>query len=212
MTPEEKLDRQRNKWRRAKARRRKRARDAEWQRTTNGFIVELEVRRSLRFLEFLVRHGFLANEDAHVQARIEEAPDKLLRSLVVNLLFWDPDEDLGSGGGPSRIRARIDAKVIDNLVTYELIQEEARINLRRTVDKGPRLAREGGSRAGREHPHQGYQAWRAACRHLLSGPQRQSSRLRQTTVKRPTVTAHGGATKYILKEVRGGLSRSLVGA
>jgi hypothetical protein len=78
LSPEEKLKRDRERWRRKKARKRKETQDAKWQRQTNsGYFLDLSVVHFNRLIETLVASGFLAEEDVQSKARIDEAVDDL---------------------------------------------------------------------------------------------------------------------------------------
>jgi hypothetical protein len=58
LTPEQRLERQRERWRRKKARERKAHADAKWQRTTNfGYFAELWVFHPHELTEALVADG-----------------------------------------------------------------------------------------------------------------------------------------------------------
>src|ERR1700757_2363914 len=72
LTPEEKLRRQRNSWKRKTANRRKEKQNAGKQ------LLSLTILHFNRLLEVLVAEGFLDSEDAYIYARIEEAVDKFL--------------------------------------------------------------------------------------------------------------------------------------
>jgi hypothetical protein len=81
-TLEEKLARQREKWRRAKARRRRAESDAKY----GGRTETLEILHREPFLEFLIDIDALAEDDVGIQARIDEATDELLCRAVDD--YW----------------------------------------------------------------------------------------------------------------------------
>ena len=59
LTPEQRIENEKERWRRKKARQRKEAQDAKWQRQTNfGYFVRLWVPHYNRLIEALVGNGY----------------------------------------------------------------------------------------------------------------------------------------------------------
>ena len=136
---EEKLARQREKWRRAKARRRRAESDAKY----GGRIETLEVLHRLRLLDFLIYEGVLAEEDVKIQARIDEATDALLTSGYYDDPPGGPSRlsymrSLDISDGPCTVKVRMGAAAVDFLVEIETKREDERINSNWTIYDGPR--------------------------------------------------------------------------
>jgi hypothetical protein len=90
LTPEQKLERQRDKWRRKKAKKRKKQRDEAWlQQTSVGYFEELEVLHYNRLIEVLVAAELLDEQDIRYRTRVDEAVD----------LFFDGQGDHTGWGG-----------------------------------------------------------------------------------------------------------------
>jgi hypothetical protein len=121
LSQEERLKREREKWKRKAANRRKRERDESWQQQTTGYIETIEILHWNRFVEVLVNDGWIAEEDAHVAAYIGEAVDDLLADC--NLRYFG-----GGGYGRTRrtlgdsqgtVKVRITPEIIDAFVQAE---------------------------------------------------------------------------------------------
>ena len=123
LTPEQRLENERKRWRDKKTRKRKEAKDANWQRSTNfGYFVQLWVPHYNRLTESLVGAGYLHVDDADVAPRVDAAVDKVLEAI--------PDKHWGlwaSDGTPSRrlgsgrtgtVRVRMTADLVDRLVAH----------------------------------------------------------------------------------------------
>jgi hypothetical protein len=128
LTPEQKLKRERERWRRKKARKRKAAHDAAWQRDTNsGYFVQLWVPHYNHLTEALVGAGPLSEADANIAPRVDAAVDAVFQ--------WLPDEYYPgrwwsgktlSRRGPDKqgvVRIRMTADLIDRLVAYGCLDQ-----------------------------------------------------------------------------------------
>jgi hypothetical protein len=122
LTPEDKLKRQRERWRRKKTRQRKETADSQWLRATNyGWIAKPTVFHLDQLAEYLVCLGLLDDTDAENPPRVEEAVDDLMLIYVKEkreneyCLLSGPDQEFcgRSGSGIGEVRVK---------VTLELVQ------------------------------------------------------------------------------------------
>jgi hypothetical protein len=128
LSAEQRLERQRDRWRNKQARKRKRGRDAAWlQRTNFGYFETLEVLHYNRLIEVLVNGGWLAERDVHSKPRVDEAVD-----LVFGEEFsfhWPVGVfDRPRLGPDSRgtVSIKVTAELVDHLVAYEVRREYQR--------------------------------------------------------------------------------------
>ena len=124
LTPEQRLERERQRWRRKKARKRKAAQDAAWQRNSDsGYFAKLWVPYYNRLTEALVGAGFLSEADANISPRVDAAVDAVFQSAPSRYFYagrWWPGKAL-SRRGPDKqgeVRIRMTADLVDRLVAY----------------------------------------------------------------------------------------------
>jgi hypothetical protein len=167
LTPEQRLERERERWRRKKARKRKAAQDAAWQRDTNsGYFVQLWVPHYNRLTEALVGDGLLSEADADIAPRVDAAVDAVFQVVPGRYFgqWW-------AGRTPSRrgpdtqgtTRIRMTAELIDRLVAYGCRDQYEASHPRPQPD---RLIEE--RRLAEAH----FRECAAALKRLLPGPER----------------------------------------
>ena len=82
LTPEQRFANEKERWRRKKARQRKEAQDAKWQRQTNfGYFVQLWVPHYNRLIEALVGKGYLHEDDTDIPPRVDAAADEVFAAI-----------------------------------------------------------------------------------------------------------------------------------
>jgi hypothetical protein len=121
LTPEQKLQNERERWRRKKARQRKATADAKWQCDNNsGYFVQLWVPHYSELEKALVEDGLLYEDDVDVAPRVDAAVDK----------FFEDSPSGQAGGysfgrsrklsrsGPGTVRIRMTADLADRLAVW----------------------------------------------------------------------------------------------
>jgi hypothetical protein len=117
LTPEQRLERERERWRRKKARKRKAAKDAAWQRDTNsGYFVQLWVPHYIRLVEALVGLGYLDEADKDIAPRVDAATDEVLKDYGRWPSFWVREFGVGSAG---TVRVRMTQELASKLADDE---------------------------------------------------------------------------------------------
>src|SRR5262249_17891902 len=116
LSQEERLKRERERWRQNKAKRRRQSEDAAWQRVNEGgYIERIEVFHWKCFLEVLVNDDWLDEENIHSSAHISGAVDHLLTHPD---LSGDPNNGYNRrrrpfGDSPGAVRVRITPELLD---------------------------------------------------------------------------------------------------
>ena len=126
LSPEERLRRDRERWRRKTATRRKRDADAKWQRGTNsGYFERLWIPHYNELTKVLVVAGLLNEGDADIAARVDAAVDELFKGLP-HERRWEMDFGRSrklSAGKQGTVRVRMTADIIDRLVAWSCEDE-----------------------------------------------------------------------------------------
>jgi hypothetical protein len=159
LTPEQKLERDRERWRKKKARKRKEAADANWQRGTNfGYFERLWVPHHDELVRALVADGYLHEDDTELAPRVDAAVDELFEVIPrqwtitcagKSTVGWD---EPGSGrsrrlstGRQGWVRVKMTASLAARLVLSNCREEFKRTVLERRrprVEIDPHLIRE----------------------------------------------------------------------
>jgi hypothetical protein len=128
LSPEQKAENQRRRWKQKQAKKRKGKGDAAWQRRNPfGFVLPLEVAHYDQLIKALVADGLLDPDDAYIPARVDEAVDELLSELS-GVQSWSRfgdrfDQMLGlrrsdyfPPGRAGTVRIRVTAEIANSLV------------------------------------------------------------------------------------------------
>jgi hypothetical protein len=119
LTPEQRLERERERWHLKKVRQRKAAGDADWQRRTpSGYFVQLHVLQYTHLAEALVGYGFLRKNDAEIPQRVDAAVDRWFESATFDFGYLDRVRKVGAAS-PRTVRVRMTQDLADKLVAYE---------------------------------------------------------------------------------------------
>ncbi len=122
MTPEERLERQRDRWRLKKARKRKKDADAAWLRTNAGYFLDLSVLHFNRLVEVFVEVGLLNEGTAHSKAHIDAAAVEFFSeasfyprhiSMIEHARTKLPPDTQGT------VSVRMTPELADGLIQYE---------------------------------------------------------------------------------------------
>ena len=148
LSPEEKLKRERERWRRKKVRKRKEAADGRWQRGTNfGYFERLWVPHYDELIKVLVAAGLLDENDINIPARVDAAVDQFFDSNPSDARWDSPWTGLAgrsrklSRSGSGIVRVRMTAELADRLVAWSCEDEfkksrpDAREHLRQEYER-----------------------------------------------------------------------------
>src|SRR5262245_11691307 len=130
LTPDQKLEREQERWRKKKARKRKVVADAKGQRgTQSGYFERLWVPHYEELTKVLVAAGHLHKYDIHIAPRVDAAADNFFEHNPSGER-WSSVYTGDAGGsrrlsrsGPGTVRIRMTADLADRLVE-ETCREE----------------------------------------------------------------------------------------
>jgi hypothetical protein len=120
LTPEQRLERERERWRRKQARKRKAAQDAAWRRDTiSGYFVQLSVPHYNRLTEALVGNGYLGAADVDIASRVDAAADKVFEDLIKYDRWLRVNRPFGLGSSACTVRVRMTQELACKLADHE---------------------------------------------------------------------------------------------
>ena len=120
LTPEQRLEREKERWRRKKAARRKRDVDAQWERKTNfGYFAKLWVMHPYDLAETLVADGCLHEDDVDIPPRVDAAVDEYFTRAI--------DLQFNESGSRSRKLRRSEPGIVRVRMTQDLADKLAAV-------------------------------------------------------------------------------------
>jgi hypothetical protein len=117
LTPEQRLERERERWHRKKVRQRKAAQDAAWLRDTpSGYFVQLWVPHYTRLVEALVGVGYLDAANKDIAQRVDAAVDEVLKDYVRSPSYGFRESGVVKAGA---VRVRMTKELASKLADAE---------------------------------------------------------------------------------------------